>query len=52
MKYKKETYLKRLSNSPVTISITGIKNALIRLQEFRTLQDEKLDVSRILSKRL
>ncbi|MGR5965401.1 Tn3 family transposase [Bacillus cereus] len=48
----KKTYLERLSNPPVTISVTGIKNTLIRLQELRQLNTENWDMSSIPSKRL
>jgi hypothetical protein len=48
----KKTHLERLSNPPFTISIMGIKNSLIRLQEFRQLEAKSWDTSGIPIKRL
>ncbi|MCC2458355.1 MULTISPECIES: Tn3 family transposase [Bacillus] len=49
---KKKTHLDRLSNPPFTISVTGIKHALHRLQELRQFEAEYWDTSGIPAKRL
>lgn len=48
----KKTHLEHLSNPPFTISITGIKHSLIRLQELRQLEATHWDISGVPIKRL
>lgn len=48
----KKTHLEYLSNPPFTISIKGIKDALIRLQTLRQLEAMHWDTSRVPVKRM
>lgn len=48
----KKTHLEYLSNPPFTISIKGIKGALIRLQTLRQLEAMHWDTSRVPNKRM